>query len=1516
MRPDQELARLLDLWRDAADPDPELAPQLAAAASTARASDLGSDDLWRRFLETTGESAFLISLPDREARHAWADLVFWALRRSDFGLAALLDWRVRTRGEVTYLHDLGRPDEPALTYQQTAQRARGVAARLLGPGPLDRPRAPVALLSANTLDGIIVDLACLVHDIPVAPLNIQEDTATLAWICDRLAVADLVVDTPDRLQRALEIRDRVGRPFTIHLLSGHASDDERVRLLAHDLADLSAEEIGRRLAIRPRLGLDDTCTVLFTSGSTGRPKGIAFTPFNLVSKRFARAAALPAVGRDELLVAFLPLYHTFGRYLELMGMLYWGGTYALAGNPSADALFGGMQRLHPTGLISVPLRWQQIRERTEADPATALSDVTGGRLRWGLSAAGWLAPDTFRWFHGQGVELCSGFGMTEGTGGLTMTPPGEYREDSVGRPLPGVAVRIGEDGELQVAGPYVARYLPPDDEPGDLSTGDPAADDQWLGTGDLFETLPDGHLRIVDRIKDIYKNNRGQTVAPRKVESRFAGVPGIKSTFLAGDGRPYNVLLIVPDPDDPVIAGRSDAERDAYYHRVVSQANLDLAAYERVVNFAVLDREFSADEGELTPKGSLRRKQIAANFSDLLAQLYRRPTLTWRDRTLLIPDWVLRDLNVLEDELAVDGDAIVNRRTGARLEIDDGRRPGWLRLGDLEYRPLADERGLDLGQFARQPLLWVGNPSLQSFLPCRGGWDARFVGVDEQVLLPAREATSGRQICPPRRDDRLGEIDDLVQTALFGDLEPAREAVLAIEARLPKAPPREALLLRRRLEALAGHPELAIRCEAYRILVLDDPEPDYGRYLPAFVTSGRPFLCEDSIAAIAGGAREPRRLLSFRRRLHAYRRHLEWPATPEIRRIFADLLQLLVDFARHHPENVATVRRELICWQLFDRDPELADHAVAMRRALTDWHLQHLAESQRDVDWTDVLVFQEGLDDGEIASLRRVLEDTTFLAESVAVAFDARLDLSTVPQGGIWVSRTFSQPFPSRYRVSVNTETGRHFDLLVILRTDLDDPAVARTFNLVAAIRSWPAEAPVLPRLGALRGDLGAASLAFASGLTVWDHIRRHATTTADAAELGRGGWRRLMVAGMATVLTAWKHSGRKIVPGMVTPSNVSVPERDWQRGRLMISLAGWRDCTGPLDLVRPLLKNFLRLPDRHYPAVQGMLEDRWLLEAVSEALGQHDGAAFLDDVAAALEREPLPEAAPDLAVEVRRHAELLRERYVPNLAVEGATERFHTWRAENPDASARARGDQIEALIRLYRLDREGELGVLTLFRDTFLASAPEAAREACDRLLAKLFRHPELRAMRTVELSDLQDALESTEQREVLARLAFPRMAGTSRPAVQPIGDRAREHVVLQSEIQDDRGVVYTVREPRDAAEMGRLYRQFLRANFPLEFSEVDHHLVVVDTDEQLAGGVVWRLDASGEPHLDGVVITRSLQGRGLARNLLDDFTRRLADAGHEVLRTHFSLRGFFAGLGFTVDRQRGGLVKRLGP
>ena len=206
MTDSQELASLLDRW-STDEPDADLAAAVATAAAHAAAGSDGNPELWQRFLETTGAQPYLAALADRNARYAWAETAFTAIRRAEFGLAALLDWRVRERGDTIFLRALGRTGEPALPYRQVARRTRRIAAHLLGAEPSAANRPVVGILAANTLDGALCDLACLVHDIPVVPLNIHEDTATLAWICDRLAIGGGI----DYMMATIELKRNV--PF-------------------------------------------------------------------------------------------------------------------------------------------------------------------------------------------------------------------------------------------------------------------------------------------------------------------------------------------------------------------------------------------------------------------------------------------------------------------------------------------------------------------------------------------------------------------------------------------------------------------------------------------------------------------------------------------------------------------------------------------------------------------------------------------------------------------------------------------------------------------------------------------------------------------------------------------------------------------------------------------------------------------------------------------------------------------------------------------------------------------------------------------------------------------------------------------------------------------------------------------------------------------------------------------------------------------------------------------------------
>ncbi len=1532
----ERLGKALDAWAGeggAAREAGRLAAEILSAAEAwiaAASGDAASEEreIGRRFLEETSFPTFLRALEGAGDRIRWAEACFAAIRRSGHTLEAMLERRARALGSRALFEEFGRATPARWSYARVRARARAFAAAFLSAGGAG-PR--VALYLDNSVDGACSDLACLLHDILVTPLNIHFNAEELAWIFDRLGITLAVSDDEERLRRLLEVRRRVRAPFTLFSLQPNRLVDRGdARLLGEAVARLTPDQVDGILAGRRRRGWDEAGTVMFTSGSTARPKGVVFTPFHLVAKRFARAAALPEVGEDEILLCYLPLFHTFGRYLEMLGMIFWRGTYVFAGNPSVETLLSGLRQVRPTGLISVPLRWTQIRDRTleameragsAAGREAAFRGVVGDHLRWGLSAAGYLEPKVFQHFNRLGVRLCSGFGMTEATGGVTMSPPGDYVPDSVGVPLPGIRVRLDASGEMRIAGPYVARYLA--EEGKDLETVPGPVEDgeEWIATGDLFRRLERGHLSIVDRIKDIYKNDRGQTIAPNHVERRFRSVPGIRRTFLVGDHRSANVLLIVPDPGDPVLRDAPDEEsRREYFHQIVAAANESLAPYERVVNYALLERDFDPARGELTPKGSYRRKRIEENFAGTIEALYRQP---WVELPLdgvrvRVPRWFFRDLGILEDDLVAEGEGLRDRRRGLRLTLRREPEEPLLRVGDLDYAVRGEV--LDLGTFTRQPRLWIGNPALIRFAPCKEGWDVPLGNVSPEVLLP-RDVPDASPAASPRGigDLRLLETEALVQAALFG---PAGEAMPALERlgrELSQSDDRLGATVRHRLAALARHPVEAVRCLAYRILLLDEPVPGYTVPFSAFIDSGLSFLDRESIAAIALARFEQRRLQLLRQRLFSYRVHLPWPAGETARQQFENVLNLLVSFVHHSPEYYKPVRAELTSWVLHREDPGLSAFAQELLAELSRWFEARLEEGAPAADrerLRGLIRCDDEIPQPEKERLVHLLVETRFLQESILLTFDEQeFGPDEIGDGGIWISRMQSRGRYQLHRISVNTRRHRHFDLLVILRDDMDAAAVMHTNYWMVAIGDYPYGDRTLPRFGCVRPDLAAMSLEFVKDLNVADRIRElaGAEVSRDPASKGRE-WRKLFVRALATLFRAWNYSARRIVPGSADPANVVVPEQDYQEGAMLLSLAGWEPYRSTLSLFRPAVRNFFTKTRCLYPGIAEILRHEWIFDACVEALGPAEALPVLQQFRGEARRADGEPFETSFLESLDDYLVGFAERYHPPLALANAVDRYVQWSRSNAGATPEARGQLLEQLIDLYRLSRFGEIARYHLYRHTFFAAAGGPVLEAYDRLLEAIRSDPGRPATEHPELSDLQATIGGEGDREVFSRLVFPRARGPRRFEVMTFGDSEHPQVVVRTHFVDPMGESYDLREPVEPEEIGQLYRLFFQERFPKTVSEADRYLVATDSSERVVGGICYRMESPEVAHLDGVVVNAPVAGRGLATALLEDFATRMASRSVKVLRTGFIMRGFCEQRGFRLDRRWGGLVRLL--
>ncbi len=890
-----------------------------------------SKDVWHKYLGLTRNTFFLTSLNSRGERYRWAETAFKSIRLSNYSLLDMLNQRIESHPDKTLFSVFEGSIKNDYSYKLVKEKIRRIAASFYH--FTDIPKA--AIYMDNSIEGAFCDIACLSYDIFVSPLHIHFGQENLEHIFNLINFNIVITDSIQRVELLKKVREKLSHSFKIIFTGNYLPNEEEKDSIInfHDfISQIKNKEAEEILSQRNKFKHDEISTVMFTSGSTGAPKGLAFTNYNLITKRFARGAALPEVGKNEVLLSYLPLFHTFGRYFEMMGMIYWGGTYVFAGKNDIDSLITLMNKVNPTGFVSIPLRWKQIYEHAlssvenvidKSIKKEALRKLVGKNLRWGISAAGYLEPKVFKFFNSHSVALVSGFGMTEATGGISMTPPDHYVKDSVGIPLPGIKYKFSEVGELKISGVYVARYFD------DINKH--VENEYWINTGDLFTEDQNGYLYIVDRVKDIYKNIRGQTIAPAFIEKKFENIPGLKRAFLVGDMKPYNSLLIVPDFNEPFIKqAESQNKLKSYFGTLISTVNESLNPYERIVKYVIIDRNFEEQKGELTTKGTFKRKVIEANFSKIIDSLYTKSSLKFElnDIKISVPFWAIKDLGITENDLLCKKNHLINRVNNSQLLIKKIKQSNHIKIGDFEY--VLNKHEIDFSIFILQPILWLGNKKLIEFFICKEEWDYDFAGISSQVFIQHH-----KNIIPlnlelkntGKFDERIKKLNsDIIQT-LYGNEKEILEALDELEVLLLKCEHKIINLLSRRIEALATHPKFSVRSKAYKILLFSKPDIDYNKYLPAFINSGLPFLNKTVIENIFKDNIEHFNLEAFRQRLEAYRKGLKWPANEQTRQQFMRIIDLLINYVHKNPSSYSEVRLELVSWILHKKDNALSSYA-------------------------------------------------------------------------------------------------------------------------------------------------------------------------------------------------------------------------------------------------------------------------------------------------------------------------------------------------------------------------------------------------------------------------------------------------------------------------------------------------------------------------------------------------------------------------------------------------------------
>jgi len=563
----------------------------------------------------------------------------------------------------------------SLTYGEVARRVRELALGLhsLGLSPSDR----VAIWSENRPEWNLADLATLAISAVDVPIYATQARSQVEYILADSAARAVFVSRAF-LDDALAMKSQL--PELEFVISFEAAETQATTSVVaiSELVDKGRAAYGERPSLYDSLWhkatADDLATILYTSGSTGDPKGVMLTHKNLTANALNSAHWLELGNRHELALTYLPFTHIFERAVWYL-YAHTGNTIAYA--ESIDTVARNLLEIRPTAMTSVPRmfekiyariierglaagfpkrqiflwsldvgrRWAERKDRGETiGPLLAIQhkiadalvfkkwrEAVGGNIRIFISGGAPLAPEIAYLFMAAGLQILQGYGLTETSPSVSCNTETRNRIGTVGPVMDGVKVRIAEDGEILVKGDTVMKGYynrPAENEEAFTADG-------WFRTGDIGHLDPDGFLVITDRKKDLIKTSGGKYIAPQRVESLIKSSRFVSQVVVVGNARKFASALIVPNME----LLRSYAEmKDIHYkdlgelltrprivdlfERQIDKYTSDLARFEKVKKFALLEEELTTESGELTPTLKPRRSVIEKKYAPVIDHLY------------------------------------------------------------------------------------------------------------------------------------------------------------------------------------------------------------------------------------------------------------------------------------------------------------------------------------------------------------------------------------------------------------------------------------------------------------------------------------------------------------------------------------------------------------------------------------------------------------------------------------------------------------------------------------------------------------------------------------------------------------------------------------------------------------------------------------------------------------------------------------------------------------------------------
>jgi long-subunit acyl-CoA synthetase (AMP-forming)/GNAT superfamily N-acetyltransferase len=1480
------------------------------------------------FLDDCHHSSVAQLFTNESLREDWFHLLVALIRKSDFHLGKMIFQRIQTYGDKPLLQYVEKNRLRTLSYTQSWEQICHISKAI---DALSNHPIVIGIFSPNQVKTALVDLACLSTHVMVVPLPVNLTQEDLSYTLNHSGITHLFISGESAAQKwnAICTEHHSVEIITI------SQKEQFIHTKYHwdDFLDLVPyPDPIRTMDELKKINVDEPVTILYTSGTTDHPKGVSFSHVNMVSKRFARALALPEIGNNDDFLCYLPLFHTFGRFFELMGAIFWGATYTFCASPAFNSVLQGFRLAKPSVLISIPKRWVQIYDMIEAQRESKalddiaiknlLLDITGGNLKWGLAGAGYLDPDIFLFFIEKGIHLMSGYGMTEASGGISMTPPNDYAEDSLGKPLPGMEMALAEDKELLLRSEYISvGYF--GEESKDLLV------DGWFPTGDIFEKR-NGHFFIVDRKKDIYKNSRGQTIAPQKIENLFQDFESIQSIFLVGDGKSFNTVLIYPDFKNTVFNFETadKTEIQNYYSSLILSVNSFLSSFERIVNFAIIDRDFNKESGEITNKNTFNRKIVLEHFSDVISPMYRKNHITLYDENneIQIPIWFLRELGIPKTHISWDGKALFTQSDQKYLSFQwEGNQ---LQIGDFSYE--IETEFFDFQAFIKSPHLWLGNESLVTFC---GDLLFRVKEFDpyQDIKIVANSSLFETNATSPSEMDKglpaLKEFHLFMVHFLKGD----KTCFDALKAMVDHAEPQWQQLIRETCIQFFKHP-----LPKFRIDLLESLLP---------LLSGDMFfqLFQDAFYAFRKMNPHKGFSLPLRRMKETHHKSIIHGLNQTRNRLnelddlgkgFIQTLLLIVsEFGIQHPTGFSWARAELSWWQIADVPSAIKSTAQKSHFALIKGFRSWLGfVSKVSVDsntgleysWEDVLDFDENVRDKHRIHLLRTLSDTTLLREALFLFSNhCLIQLDDIILKGLWVTHLGTRHGKSVFRVLVRTRTLGIHNFVINVNEQLDRRFLENETQWLILMGTAYKGDKLVEDFGGYWPEFNIYTEEYIPGETLNQYLERNRKEIQrkEAEDRWQMRWLHFMWNGIYTYLEFWSRSNYTLNIQNPSPNNLIIPEHDYSRGRRLISISDRQDETSIATLFSNLYQQFILATESKFPGLKRMADWEIIFTCMLRVATVKKGLIMLEDFANTLKKKPFKSSFQNLDCDSNRVLKFIQETKelgVLTKPVVFASLRFERWLELNPDATRNARSAILEELYQDYHLDTLIEDYPETrvrFFMMTCFKSASDKLQQSFIEIIQDLRQNKIDQISIAKRIQFIKSEIDLSKDDEFfLAKILYKNLdaADYVEMVAYDMGETEKLDLVIQ--VEDNAQQLYRVRPPFKPKEIAKYHSLLLEADLNAVFHANHEFLLIFDKQNKLAGGIFWKNLTSKHVHIEWVLIKQSLRKQGLSQKLMDQLFNRLNVRGIDHATVGFFHEKFFYKMGFQIDPEFGGLVKYI--